>query len=242
MSPGRSRSARQVEADHVEAVEEILAETSGLDLEPEIAVADGDDPDIDLERRGSHPTRCTSRSCSVRSSFACTASGISLTSSSTRVPPAATSNHPVRRPTAPVKAPRSWPNSSDSTRVSGSAQQLTATKGPPARGLASWMKRAINSLPVPVSPWISTVASVPATRRARASVVSIRGLSVSTGARRQVSPASPPRVSERMPRTSSNVNGLQRRRARSFPRRLGLQLLRGEAGDQDHRRVRGRGS
>ena len=32
-----------------------------------------------------------------------------------------------------------------------------------ARGLRSWMARAISSLPVPVSPWISTVESVGAT-------------------------------------------------------------------------------
>ena len=35
---------------------------------------------------------------------------------------------------APVKAPRSWPKSSLSSRVSGMAAQLTATKGPLARG------------------------------------------------------------------------------------------------------------
>src|SRR5215470_11080319 len=154
------------------------------------------------------PTRCTTRSWSARRSLACTAKGISLTSSRTRVPPAATSNQPVRRPAAPVKEPRSWPKSSDSTSVSASAQQFTATKGPLARGLASWMKRAISSLPVPVSPWMSTVASVPATRRARASAVSMCGLSVSTGAFCQPSPARLPRVSESTRRISWRVTGL----------------------------------
>ena len=41
---------------------------------------------------------------------------------------------PRLRFTAPVKAPRSWPNSSLSSSVSGSAAQLTTTKGPSLRG------------------------------------------------------------------------------------------------------------
>ena len=46
------------------------------------------------------------------------------------MPPSASSNLPMRRATAPVKAPFSWPNSSDSSRFSGIAAQLTATNGP----------------------------------------------------------------------------------------------------------------
>ena len=56
---------------------------------------------------------------------------------------------PARAWVAPVKAPRSCPNSSDSISGSGSAAQLIARNGPAARGEASWMKRAITSLPVP---------------------------------------------------------------------------------------------
>ena len=55
-----------------------------------------------------------------------------------------------------MNAPRRWPNSSLSSRVSGSAAQLTARNGPSARVLAPWMPRATSSLPVPVSPSIST--------------------------------------------------------------------------------------
>ena len=40
----------------------------------------------------------------------------------------ASSNFPRRRATAPVKAPFSWPNSSDSKRFSGIAAQFTAMK------------------------------------------------------------------------------------------------------------------
>ena len=47
------------------------------------------------------------------------------------------------------------------------AAQLTATKGPPARSLASWMARAATSLPAPLSPRIITVAPLGATRAIR---------------------------------------------------------------------------
>ena len=57
-----------------------------------------------------------------------------------------------------MNAPRSWPNSSLSSRVSASAAQWSFTKGPLARGLRSWMAAAISSLPVPDSPVMSTLA------------------------------------------------------------------------------------
>jgi hypothetical protein len=69
----------------------------------------------------------------------------------------ASSNRPSRRSVAPVKDPFSWPNSSDSSSVSGSAAQLTAMKGLPRRGERSCSALATSSLPVPLSPWISTV-------------------------------------------------------------------------------------
>ncbi len=53
------------------------------------------------------------------------------------------------------------------------ALQLIATKGLLRRGLALWMARASSSLPVPLSPVISTRASVPATMCACASFSSI---------------------------------------------------------------------
>ncbi len=79
------------------------------------------------------------------------------------MPPLAASNQPARAWLAPVKAPASWPNSSASISVSLNAPQLTATNGP-ARPLVAWMCRAISSLPVPVSPVTSTVASLRASR------------------------------------------------------------------------------
>ena len=81
------------------------------------------------------------------------------------MPPLASSKRPLRRATAPVKAPFSWPKSSLSTRPGGKAAQLILISGLSLRLLAEWMARAISSLPVPVSPVISTEASVGATLR-----------------------------------------------------------------------------
>ena len=44
-----------------------------------------------------------------------------------------------------------------------------------ARGLEKWMARAMSSLPVPLSPWISTVDAVRATRSMRPKIACIRG-------------------------------------------------------------------
>ena len=115
------------------------------------------------------PTRSNSRSCSTRSRATCTGAGSSPTSSRKIVPPAASSKRPRRRSSAPVKAPFSWPNSSEATSPSGSAAQLTLTRARLARGDPWWIARAMSSLPVPVSPVISTVESVAATRETRSS-------------------------------------------------------------------------
>ncbi|SST06830.1 Uncharacterised protein [Acinetobacter baumannii] len=81
------------------------------------------------------------------------------------MPPSAASTSPARPALAPVKAPFSWPNSSDSIRVSGIAAQFTEISGALARFDRLCRARATSSLPVPDSPWISTVESVGATLR-----------------------------------------------------------------------------
>ena len=78
-------------------------------------------------------------------------------SSRKRVPPCACSKRPRWRPCAPVNAPRSWPNSSDSSSSGGTAGVLTAMKGPCEHGLCSCSARATSSFPVPDSPVMSTV-------------------------------------------------------------------------------------
>ena len=79
------------------------------------------------------------------------------------MPPSANSKTPTRRRSAPVKAPRSWPKNSLSSKVGATALQSTATKSLGARWLSLWTSRATSSLPVPVSPVIKTDTSAVAT-------------------------------------------------------------------------------
>ena len=113
------------------------------------------------------PTGVISRSCSARRILACVGSGMSPTSSRNSVPPCASRKRPARSLAAPVKAPFTWPKSSLSIRSAGMAAQLTATKGRSARTLLRCRARATSSLPVPVSPSTSTVASLSAARPMR---------------------------------------------------------------------------
>jgi hypothetical protein len=71
-------------------------------------------------------------------------------------PPLACSKTPERARTAPVKAPFSCPNNSDSSRFSGIAPQLTGMKGDRPSGAATrCRRRATSSLPTPDSPVMS---------------------------------------------------------------------------------------
>lgn len=63
---------------------------------------------------------------------------ISPISSRKTVPPSAASKRPILRSEAPVKAPFSWPKSSDSSKLAGRAAQWTAKKGFFALGLFWW--------------------------------------------------------------------------------------------------------
>ncbi|MNN49137.1 hypothetical protein D3C81_1636460 [compost metagenome] len=81
------------------------------------------------------------------------------------MPPSAASTRPARPALAPVNAPFSWPNSSDSIRLSGMAAQFTEIIGAFARFDRLCSARATSSLPVPDSPWINTLESVGATLR-----------------------------------------------------------------------------
>jgi len=88
--------------------------------------------------------------------------GVSPISSRKMVPASACRQKPSWSRSAPVKEPRTWPKSWLSSRVSGIAPQLMATKGPSERSLRWWIDWAISSLPVPLSPLMSTVAVVAA--------------------------------------------------------------------------------
>ena len=63
--------------------------------------------------------------------------------------------------------PAAFTNASATASTTGYIPaQFKAKKGPFALGLSAWMARANNSLPVPLSPVINTVASVTATSQA----------------------------------------------------------------------------
>jgi hypothetical protein len=66
-------------------------------------------------------------------------------------------------PVGAGEAPRSYPNSSLSSKVPGMAGQFTFTKGPVFQGDSAWTMRAMMSFPVPLSPWIRTGTLAPAT-------------------------------------------------------------------------------
>ncbi len=76
------------------------------------------------------PRRRTERSSMTFSSFDCSEIGSRPTSSRKIVPPLADWKSPGLACRASVKAPRSKPNSSASSSVSGMAAQLTSTNGP----------------------------------------------------------------------------------------------------------------
>src|SRR5438552_8974295 len=108
------------------------------------------------------PTRWYSPFSSTRSSFACSSSGNSPISSSSRVPSWASSKYPALLEAAPVNAPLTYPNRVGSTSVGEIAAQLRVRYGRPERG-ESWCRlRATSSLPLPDSPSISTGYGEPA--------------------------------------------------------------------------------
>ena len=100
---------------------------------------------------------------SARRSFGWSSIGSSPSSSRKSVPPSASASAPLRRSFAPVNAPFSCPKRMLSASVGGIDPQSTTTNGPPLRSLASWIALATSSLPVPVSPRMSTESGVFAT-------------------------------------------------------------------------------
>ena len=118
------------------------------------------------------PSRSNCRSSSTRSSLTWAFERqVADLVEEDRAERSASSKSPDLSSDAPVNAPFSRPNNSLSSRVSGIAAQLTRTRGLARRALSSWMYDASSSLPVPVSPRISTVASVTATWLASATTL-----------------------------------------------------------------------
>ena len=122
------------------------------------------------------PTRSISRSCRARSSLACSRTSISLISSSSSVPPSAASNLPTRRASGAAERALLVAEQfafEQVLRDRGAVQRHERPAG--AARLRRWMWRASTSLPVPLSPVISTEASGRATCSARRSAASIAG-------------------------------------------------------------------
>ena len=155
----RAAQRRQLEVDDVDAVVEVLAEAALLDRGLQVAVGGGDDARVEGHLGGAAQGPHLCAPAARAAAWAASPSGSSPTSSRKSVPPLAWTKRPVRSARASVKAPRAWPNSSLSSSASGMAAQLSATKGPSLRRLRAWSARATTSLPVPLSPVMSTVAS-----------------------------------------------------------------------------------
>ena len=73
----------------------------------------------------------------------------------------------------------------DTPNAEGSAATFTATKGLVFRGPFEWRSLAITSLPVPVSPWMTTLDEVFATTATLASTFRSAGLSDTTSEQRR---------------------------------------------------------
>ena len=128
MSSRALAQARQAQADHVQAVEEVLAERALAHALLEVLVRGGDDAHVGLDLLvAADAVEVPSES--TRSRRVCSSGGMSPISSRNSVPPSACSKRPRRCCCAPVKEPRSWPNSSDSSRSLGIAAVLIAMNG-----------------------------------------------------------------------------------------------------------------
>ena len=118
------------------------------------------------------PNRSKVCSCSTRSIFTWQLRSSSPISSRKMVPLSAISKRPARSFTAPVKAPFLCPNISLSNSDCEIPPKFTFTNGFPRRGLLRCIASAISSLPVPLSPVMSTEALVWAMRFATSSTLS----------------------------------------------------------------------
>ncbi len=125
---------RDPDADHVDPVIEIVAETTGLDLTLEIAVGRRNQADIHVTRAGvaDPPDLAALEEPQQPHLHATPASRRSRRGTAT--PPCASSRSPRLSATAPVNAPLRWPNSSLSSRASGMPPQLIGTKRCARRG------------------------------------------------------------------------------------------------------------
>src|SRR5271163_5149020 len=124
------------QGDDIEAVEEVLAKMLRGDFGLEVLIGRRDnarvDPNQVISPKGSK--FCSSMK---RKNLLCNGPGRSAISSRNTVPLSAASSRPGLSLAAPLKEPRTCPNSSLSSRCSDSVVQLTSIKGRSRRGLHS---------------------------------------------------------------------------------------------------------
>jgi len=134
MSSATFAQRRQRDGKHVEAVEEVFAETASPMARSRLrfvaAMTRTSEQTVRVD-----PTRFERPVLQHTQQLDCTSVPSSPISSRNSVPPWAASNRPARPVTAPVNAPFSWPNNSLSIRVDGIAAQLTRTNARRLRGL-----------------------------------------------------------------------------------------------------------
>ena len=106
------------------------------------------------------PSGVISRVSSACKSFGCRLRGRLPISSRKNVPLLAAWNRPIRSSRASVNAPFLCPKSSESSNVEGTVPRSTVTNASSERLDKAWISCATNSLPVPFSPRMSTLASV----------------------------------------------------------------------------------
>src|SRR6185312_208774 len=152
---GSLAQRRDGELDGVDPIVEVLAESPFRDLLAQISVGRGHDPDVDRDRPVASER--------LDRPFLQHAQELDLSGLGQLGHFVEEQRPAVGRLIAPVKAPRSWPNSSASRSVSGNAAQLTATNALASRALPSCSARATSSFPVPLSPRMTTEASLGAT-------------------------------------------------------------------------------
>ena len=122
------------------------------------------------------PTRKKRRSCSTRSRSTCSLGEMSPISSRKIVPPSASSNLPLllrdgAGEGALLVAEQLRLEQRLGERRAGDGRRTACS----ARSPEKWMARATSSLPVPLSPWISTVLRRLATSRTRSKISRMRG-------------------------------------------------------------------
>ena len=135
MSSRRSRSGRQGQRHHAQPVVEVVAEGARVHRAAQVEAGGGHEAHVHLERPRPAQRARTCCSSTTRRSLACRAEAQVLDLVEEHAcRPAAISILPALAWLASVKAPASWPKSSDSSSSSGIDGQCTLMSGPSRRG------------------------------------------------------------------------------------------------------------